>query len=88
MPSEAAKPRPKREANAAILVAVILLLVMGSAALFMLGQPLPQEDAAAPLAWGDRVERRMDAFIDGRRPEWADAIEARMKGLKGKIGWN
>jgi hypothetical protein len=94
MPTDARKPRQKRQASAAILAAVILLTAMGGVAFYLLGRPLPQEaaghagmTASPPLAWGDRVERRMDAFIDRVRPKWADRIEARLEPFLDRIGW-
>ena len=47
----------------------------------------PHEAASPPLAWGDRVERRLDAFIDRVRPKWADRVEARMDAFADRIGW-
>ena len=93
MPTDARKPRQKK-ASAAILAAVILLSAMGSVAFYLLGSPLPPEaaghagmTASPPLAWGDRVERRMDAFIDRVRPKWADGVEARLEPFLDRIGW-
>ncbi|MES2464268.1 MAG: hypothetical protein V4671_27215 [Armatimonadota bacterium] len=79
--------KPKRDVTAVIFVAVILLAAGGSVALYFLGRPLPQETASAPIAWGDRVERRMDAFIDGSRPKWADSLETRLKKFASRAGW-
>ena len=87
MPTDARKPRQKRKASAAIPVAVILLTTVGGVAFYLLGRPLPREAASAPLAWGDRAERRMDAFIDRVRPEWADRVEARLEPFLDRIGW-
>jgi hypothetical protein len=88
MPTDAGKPRQKRDTSAAILAAVILLIAIGGAGLYLLGRPLPQKAGSPPLAWGDRVERRMDAFIDGRRPAWTDRVEARLKKFANRVGWN
>jgi len=87
MPTDARNPRHKRKASAPILAAVILLTAMGSAALYLLGREDPHEAASPPLAWGDRVERRLDAFIDRVRPKWADRVEARMDAFADRIGW-
>ena len=94
MPTDAGKPRQKRKVSAAIPAAVILLITVGSVAFYLLGRPLPQEatghadmTAAPPLAWGDRAERRMDAFIDRVRPKWADRVEARLEPFLDRIGW-
>ncbi len=87
MPTDARNPRQKRQASPTILAAVILLTAMGSVSLYLLGRPLPQEAAAPPLAWGDRVERRMDAFIERVRPKWADRVEARLELFLDRIGW-
>jgi len=86
MPTDARKPRQKRTARV-IPAAVILLTAMGGVAFYLLGRPLPQEAASPPLAWGDRAERRMDAFIDRIRPEWANRVEARMEPFLDRIGW-
>ena len=88
MSTDAGNPRRKRKASAAIPAAVILLTVMGSAAFYLLGRPLPREAASPPLAWGDRAERRMDAFIDKVRPKWADRVEAGLEPFLDRIGWN
>ena len=94
MTTDARKPRQKRKASAAIPAAMILLIALGSVAFYLLGRPLPQEAAghagmtdAPPLAWGDRAERRMDAFIDGIRPKWADDVEARLDPFLDRTGW-
>jgi hypothetical protein len=89
MPTDATNPPQKRKASsaAAILAAVILLTAMGSVSLYLLGREDPQEAASPPLAWGDRVERRLDAFIDGVRPKWADHVEARLEVFLDRIGW-
>ena len=87
MPTDATNPRRKRNAGAAILAAVILLSATGGVALYLLGRPLPQEGASPPLAWEDRVERRLDAFIDGARPKWADPVEAQMEAFLDRVGW-
>ena len=87
MPTNARNPRRKRQAGPAILAAVVLLTAMGSVTFYLLGRPLPQEAASPPLAWGDRAERRMDAFIDGVRPKWADRLEARLEPFLDRIGW-
>ena len=86
MPTDARKPRQNRKASA-ILAAVILLPAMGGVAFYLLGREDPREAASPPLAWGDRVERRMDAFIDGVRPKWADRLEARMDAFLNRVGW-
>ena len=81
----------KRKASVAAILAfaVILLIPVGGVTLYLLGRPLPQEAASAspPLAWGDRVERRMDAFIDGVRPKWDDSIEVRLEAFLDRVGW-
>lgn len=87
MPNDAGHPRGKRQAITKILSAVILLAPMMALGLYQLGRPLPQEDASSPLAWGDRVERRIDTFVDGVRPKWADHVEARLDKFADRIGW-
>ena len=87
MPTDTRNPRHKRKAGAAILAAVILLTAMGSGALYLLGREDPQEATSPPLAWGDRVERRLDAFIDGVRPKWTDHVEARLEAFLDRVGW-
>jgi hypothetical protein len=88
MPTEARKPRQKRKASDAILAAALLLTVMGCVTFYLLGREDPQDAAFSQLSWGDRVERRMDAFIDGVKPQWTERIERRMKGFADRIGWN
>jgi hypothetical protein len=88
VPTDAGNPRQKRKASAAAIPAVVILLTaLGGVALYLLGREDPREAASPPLAWGDRVERRMDAFIDGVRPKWADRVEARLEPFLDRIGW-
>jgi hypothetical protein len=88
MPTDTGNPRQKRKASAAAIPAVVILLTaLGGVALYLLGREDPREAASPPLAWGDRVERRMDAFIDGVRPKWADRVEARLEPFLDRIGW-
>jgi hypothetical protein len=87
MPTDARNPRQKRKASTAILAVVILLTAMAGVAFYLLGREDPQDAASARLAWGDRVERRLDAFIGRVRPKWADRVEARMEPFLDRIGW-
>ncbi|GAB4452743.1 MAG: hypothetical protein OHK0029_04240 [Armatimonadaceae bacterium] len=70
-----------------MLIAAVVLIVMGGATLFLLGREDPRDPAFAKLAWGDRVEKQLDAFIDGVRPAWADRIEARLDAFLAQRGW-
>jgi hypothetical protein len=92
MPTDSGNARPKRGAGGApiVLAALLLLIALGSVTLLVLGRPLPQEAGsdAAQVAWGDRVERRLDAFIERVRPSWADRVEARMEAFADRIGWD
>jgi|GEM_PF-3394609 hypothetical protein len=90
MVEEVGEVRPRRRANvgAAVVVALTVLVVLGGAALLYLGREDPRDAATVHLAWGDRAERRLDAYIDRVRPAWADRVEARLDGLLDRIGWN
>lgn len=71
-----------------MLATVILLPAVGGVAFYLLGRVDPQDAATVNLAWGDRVERRLDALIDGSRPKWADRVEDRLDALLDKVGWD
>jgi hypothetical protein len=86
MPKDPGKPRQRPNAGAVVLAAVILLTVIGSVAFYLLGRVDPQEPASASLGWGDRVERRLDAYIDGHRPEWTDRVEERLDAFVDEVG--
>ena len=73
--------------KAPILTAIILLALMGSVGLYHLGKEDPRDAASPQMEWGDRVERRMDAFIDKNRPKWADRVEAWVESFADNVGW-
>jgi hypothetical protein len=87
MPPDAINQRPKRRTSAVILATVLLLFTLGSISLYHLGREAPRDPTLSKLAWGDRVEKRMDALIDRLKPKWADRVESRMEGVADKIGW-
>ncbi len=86
--TKAQKTRKKRPVGAVLLTIALSLFVLGSITLYNLGKEDPREAGGPPVAWGDRVERRLDAIIDGSRPPWADRLEARLDGFLRKLGWN
>jgi hypothetical protein len=86
MPTGARRPRPRFNAGAAALAAALLLITLGGVAFFLLGREDPADPASSALGWGDRVERRMDAYIDGVRPEWTDRVEERLDAAIDRAG--
>lgn len=88
MPTAGKKTRPKGQVGAVILTVVVLMIALGGVSFYMLGKVDPQDTATAGLPWGDRVERRLDAIIDGRRPPWTDRLERRMESFLNGIGWD
>jgi hypothetical protein len=81
------KPYKKRQWRPIILSFGTLLIVTGAVGLYLLGREDPQEPGSAQMAWGDRVERRLDALIDGIRPEWTNRVEKRMDNVIDRTGW-
>ena len=64
--------RGRTRVSAAAVVAVVTLVALaGGVGLYLLGREDPREANAPSVAWGDRVERRVDAFVDRARPTWA-----------------
>ncbi len=86
MAKDAAAPRQRPNAGAVFLAVVVLLTVAGGVAFYLLGREDPREPASAALGWGDRVERRLDAYIDGHRPEWTDRVEERLDAFVDEVG--
>ncbi|MGC4044582.1 MAG: hypothetical protein QM758_12375 [Armatimonas sp.] len=84
------RPKPGRALKvlATLFALLSVLMLFGSAALYKLGKVDPRDPATAKLAWGDRVEKRLDAVIDKNRPKWADRLEAKLDGLARRMGWN
>lgn len=91
---ETPQPPPPRKPSRALKVLAILfgllavMILTGSVAFYQLGKPDPKDTATSQLAWGDRVERRLDTIIDKNRPPWADRLEARLDALSKRVGWN
>jgi hypothetical protein len=88
MPTDEKNARRKGQVGIAILAAILLLIGMGGVAFYMLGRPDPSNPASQQMEWGDRVERRLDAIIDARRPKWADPLEEKLDKAGKKIGWD
>ncbi len=87
MPTEAKKPRRKWVVSV-LIAAMLVLPPLGGVALYLLGREDPRDPALSSLDWGNRVERRLDAFIDGNRPGWADPAEDKLDAFLKKLGWN
>lgn len=87
MPMDTATPRLKRKASNAIFPAIIVMIALGGVGIYLLGKEDPKDPATQKLSWGDRFEKRMDAFIDRVRPEWTDRVETHVDAAASKVGW-
>ncbi len=81
--------RPTRKmVTLAFLLMLLTATITGAVGLVWLGRDDPREAALSQLAWGDRVEKRLDAIIDNGRPQWAESLEDGLDRFLKKLGWS